>query len=158
LKDVFEITMGSSPSGSTLNQDNVGVEFHQGKICFTDKYLGKSNTYTTSPTKIGKANSVLLCVRAPVGVVNLTDREICIGRGLCSLLPKDGIDLMFAYYAMQTLKGTFEKRATGSTFVAIGGDIIKNQTIGLPPYNEQVRIRLAIEQIFKQLDSISADL
>ena len=158
LKDIFEITMGSSPNGSKLNQDNDGIEFHQGKICFTDKYLAKSETHTNSPIKFGKANSILLCVRAPVGVVNITPRHICIGRGLCALYPKRKIDLMFTFYTMQTYQGRFNDKATGTTFKAIGGDTIRNEIFLLPPYKEQVRIRERLEIIFSNLDAISAEL
>ena len=150
--------MGSSPNGSKLNQDNDGIEFHQGKICFTDKYLAKSETHTNSPIKFGKANSILLCVRAPVGVVNITPRHICIGRGLCALYPKRKIDLMFTFYTMQTYQGRFNDKATGTTFKAIGGDTIRNEIFLLPPYKEQVRIRERLEIIFSNLDAISAEL
>ena len=158
IKDVFDIIMGSSPSGSTLNKEKDGVEFHQGKMCFTDKYLKKSDVYTYMPTKLAEANSILLCVRAPVGIVNITEREICIGRGLCSLKPKAGIDFMFAYYALQTHKEHFVEQASGSTFNAIGGDTIRNEFFILPPYKEQIRIHEKIENILQQLNTINVEL
>ena len=158
LKDVFDITMGSSPTGDSLNNKHEGIEFHQGKLCFSELYLNKSEIYTDSPTKLAEKHSILLCVRAPVGVINITEREICIGRGLCSLKPKNGIDFMFAFYALQTHKNHFEANATGTTFKAIGGDTIRNEMFALPPYNEQVRIRKKIESLFYELDLISAEL
>ena len=81
LKDIFDITMGQSPAGDTIN-GKYGTEFHQGKINFTNKYLAESAQYTTAPSKIAAPESLLLCVRAPVGIVNITKREICIGRGV----------------------------------------------------------------------------
>ena len=158
LKDIFEITMGSSPTGDSLNRLKDGIEFHQGKICFTDKYLAKSEIYSNSITKLGKKHSILLCVRAPVGLVNITERDICIGRGLCALYPKQGIDLMYAFYAMQTYQDYFEENATGSTFKAIGGDTIREAEFLLPPYDEQLRIRVALENIFKNIDDICKEL
>ena len=158
LENVFEIVMGSSPNGSSLNTQKQGVEFHQGKICFTDMYLLQSDTYTNAPTKFAEPKSVLLCVRAPVGVVNLTDRKICIGRGLCALKPRQGIDLLFGFYALQTHKDHFDEQATGTTFKAIGGNTIRCEEFLLPPYNEQVRIRERIETILQQLDTISVEL
>ena len=158
FKDVFDITMGSSPTGDSLNNKHEGIEFHQGKLCFSELYLNKSEIYTDSPTKIAEKHSILLCVRAPVGVINITEREICIGRGLCSLKPKNGIDYMFAFYALQTHKNHFEANATGTTFKAIGGDTIRNEMFALPPYDEQVRIRKKIESLFYELDLIIAEL
>ena len=145
-------------TGDSLNNKHEGIEFHQGKLCFSELYLNKSEIYTDSPTKIAEKHSILLCVRAPVGVINITEREICIGRGLCSLKPKNGIDFMFAFYALQTHKSYFEANATGTTFKAIGGDTIRNEMFALPPYDEQVRIRKKIESLFDELNSISAEL
>lgn len=158
FKDIFEITMGSSPSGNSLNREQSGIEFHQGKTCFTEKYVANSDIYTTLPTKTSKANSILLCVRAPVGIVNIAEREICIGRGLCALYPRQNIDLMFAFYAMQTYQSTFDDKGTGTTFKAIGGDTIRTELFLLPPYNEQIRIRKKLDEVFASLDTITAML
>lgn len=158
LKDVFDITMGSSPSGNTISNNENGIEFHQGKLWFSDTYLQQSNIFTSSPTKLAKAHSILLCVRAPVGEVNITEREICIGRGLCALKPKTNIDFMFAFYAMQTHKEHFDEQATGTTFKAIGRDTIKDEAFILPPYKEQIRIRQKIENVLLQLETISTQL
>lgn len=154
IQDVFKIAMGSSPVGESLNRNGDGIEFHQGKLNFTELYLGLSDIYTTQSVKLASPNSILLCVRAPVGVVNITKREVCIGRGLCSLAPMNVINLMYGLYALQTCKIDFEQKATGSTFKAIGGDVVKNQIIPLPPYNEQLRIVVKIEELFAVLDSI----
>ena len=78
LSNVLKITMGQSPKGDSLNNKR-GIEFHQGKICFSDKFLLESGIFTNEPTKIAEPNSILLCVRAPVGVVNITKNQICMG-------------------------------------------------------------------------------
>ena len=156
LSDVFTITMGQSPKGETLNNKK-GIEFHQGKICFTDKFLLKSEIFTDTPTKIAEPNSILLCVRAPVGVVNITTRRICIGRGLCALQPFEG-NINFYFYLLQTLQDSFENQSTGTTFKAISGDIIRNEKIPLPPLAEQKRIVKKIEELFGVLDTIQQAL
>ena len=157
LKDIFDITMGQSPAGNTIN-GKCGTEFHQGKINFTEKYLSESSQYTTTPSKTAAPESLLLCVRAPVGVVNITKREICIGRGLCSLRPKYDIDCLYWLYILSTLKDYFEENATGSTFKAISGDIIRNACIPFPPLSEQKRILSKINELFCLLDKITAEL
>ena len=155
--DIFNITMGQSPDGCSINRQQ-GVEFHQGKILFGDKYLMPSDVFTDAPTKLAKPNSLLLCVRAPVGVVNITQRKICIGRGLCSLYPNNAINIDYAYYALTTYQSDLESKSTGSTFKAISGSIIRNEIFSLPPLNEQHRIVAKIEELFAQLDNISAAL
>ena len=155
--DIFNITMGQSPNGSSINHQQ-GVEFHQGKILFGDKYLKQSDMFTDAPTKLATPNSLLLCVRAPVGVVNITQREICIGRGLCSLKPNAAINLDYAYHALTTYQSDFDSKSTGSTFKAISGSIIRNEVFALPPLQEQYRIVTKIEEIFAQLDAIETSL
>ena len=160
LEEVCEVKMGQSPDGQSVSNDNSGIEFHQGKICFTDKFLRKSDIYTSQPTKIADANSLLLCVRAPVGVVNITERKICIGRGLSSITAKENIDLMFVYYWLQTKEQYFNEKATGTTFKAISGDIIKNSIIPIPHKDNKPDIGIQreivkkIEDLFAQLEII----
>ncbi len=148
--------MGQSPNGDSINKDK-GIEFHQGKLYFSSKYVQCSNVFTSEPTKLAEANSLLLCIRAPVGIVNIAQHKICIGRGLCSLKPLIG-DTDFFFYLLQTLKDSFEKQATGTTIKAISGDIIKNERIALPPLAEQHRIVQKIEGLFSVLDDIQKAL
>ena len=152
LSNVLKITMGQSPRGDSLNNKK-GIEFHQGKICFSDKFLLDSGIYTNEPTKIAEPNSILLCVRAPVGVVNITKNQICIGRGLCALTPFEG-NADFYFYLLQTLQDSFDNQSTGTTFKAISGEIIRNENIILPPLAEQQRIVQKIEELFHVLDNI----
>lgn len=150
--------MGSSPDGTTIISNGDGMEFHQGKLFFTDKIIDRSNTITTEPSKVAEANSVLLCVRAPVGEVNITNRQICIGRGLSSIHPTKEIDVDFLFYWLQTYKQYLNIQATGSTFVAITADVIKTLLIPLPPIDEQKVIKKTIDISFAMLNDIEKSL
>jgi len=153
--DLFDVTMGQSPEGSSLNKTD-GIEFHQGKICFTNKYLSESGVFTSAPTKYATSNSLLCCVRAPVGVFNITQRTICIGRGLCALTPRmNGVEPNYWFYALSSYREYYEGKSTGTTFKAISGDIIRNTIVLLPPIREQKRIINKITELFTILDHIS---
>ncbi len=146
LGEVCNITMGQSPDGKSIN-DNEGVEFHQGKTCFGEHTLGVSNLFSNAPVKLAEAHSVLLCVRAPVGYPNITDRKICIGRGLCALYAKEDIDNKFLFYSLLSKQSHFEKNATGSTFKAISSKVISNTEIPLPPKSTQLAIVSELDKI-----------
>ena len=152
LGDAFDIEMGQSPDGASVSEAAGGLEFHQGKIYFGDKYLKQSPQQTTAPTKIAEPNSVLLCVRAPVGKVNMSNRRICIGRGLCSVSPLAGMDVNFVYYLLAAFETTFVRHATGTTFVAITGKVVKMFPVPLPPLAEQKRIVAKIEELLPLID------
>ena len=158
VKDVCSVIMGQSPEGESVSDDKNGMEFHQGKICFGKKYLEESSSFTKHITKIAPKDSVLLCVRAPVGIVNITEREICIGRGLCAVIPKYEINSDFWFYWLQSLQSDFEQKATGTTFRAISVDVIKNQIVAIPPHGEQNRIMNKINELYEQLDKIVLNL
>ena len=147
LGEIFKVTMGQSPEGSNVGEEKEGMEFHQGKIFFTDKYIATSNQKTSEITKIAEPGSILLCMRAPVGKVNITDRQICIGRGLSSIVPLGEIALEWAFHLFETLESDFIDKSTGSTFKAITGDVVKEQLIPLPPLAEQKVIVKKLEEL-----------
>lgn len=157
LQNVFDILMGQSPSGECISGDGE-YEFHQGKTHFGDRVLLPSQIFTSYPTKLAQPNSLLMCVRAPVGDINITNREICIGRGLCALKPLNKISLDFMYYWASYFKNSFVNKATGTTFLAISGEIIRNEFIPVPPLDEQIRITKVINSLYCMLDSITAEL
>lgn len=160
LGEICEITMGQSPKGENVfenSQSLNGLEFHQGKICFTDKFISKSKFITSDIRKIAEVGSILLCVRAPVGVINLTERKIAIGRGLCALKANNQNN-NFLYYYLLGLKQYFESKATGSTFSAITLNIVKNCEIPLPPLSEQNAIADKLDDSFAKIENAITNL
>ena len=151
LGQIFNVVMGQSPEGASVSKGGDGMEFHQGKIAFGDKVIGASSYFTSSPRKVAPKNSLLLCVRAPVGLVNITDRNICIGRGLCSLKPVAG-DVSFYFWFFHPLVPIFESRSSGSTFKSITLKVVENQLFPLPPEGEQERVVTRLEELKELVD------
>ena len=154
LEDIALLTMGQSPAGNSVSENDEGIEFHQGKIYFSEKFLLLSPQKTTEPTRIAPAKSVLVCVRAPVGTVNINPRQICIGRGLASATPLAGISADFLFYLLNARKSALVEQATGSTFISVTGEQIKELLIPLPPLAEQEKIVSSITQYETILKSI----
>ena len=90
LTELATINMDQSPESSTYNDQGIGMPFYQGKTEFTDTFV-EVKTYCSDPKKVAKPMDILMSVRAPVGVVNLTSQECCIGRGLAAITPKNGL-------------------------------------------------------------------
>ena len=149
---IVDMIMGQSPKGTDVIEGGTGIEFHQGKVCFGKDYLKISNQTTIKPTKIVEANTLLLCVRAPVGTANITERRICIGRGLCGLVGYGNIESVFLLNWIRAFKNDFIRKATGTTFIAITGEIVREQLVPLPPLAEQYRIVAKIEEIFPYIE------
>ena len=154
ISTIAVITMGSSPKSQDICNDKQYIEFHQGKIYFSKKTLMKSNQYARKTTKLAPKQSVLLCVRAPVGELNITDRDICIGRGLASIKSLGNINEDFIFYWLHPYKTYLVNKSTGSTFSAITSDTVRNILIPLPPLMEQKEILNKIQKVFTLLENL----
>lgn len=138
FSDIATVVMGQSPASSSYNEIGDGIPFLQGNRTFGMRY-SKIDTYTTEPKKIVQANSILMSVRAPVGDINLAPKELCIGRGLCSIESKIGTNKFLVYllkFNLPRLKST----ENGTTFTAINSDDIRNLKVSIPSYEEQNKI------------------
>lgn len=89
LSAVATVTMGSSPPGSSYNEDGIGTPFYQGVRDFGVRFP-RRRVWTTSPARLAGATDTLLSVRAPVGRTNLSREKLCLGRGLAGLRSKKG--------------------------------------------------------------------
>lgn len=119
LEELATIVMGQSPTSDSYNTEEMGVPFYQGSGEFTDKYVG-AGMFCTAPTRMAKAGDVLMSVRAPVGTVNITLKDCCIGRGLAAIRSKVSAEyneyFLYAFRAMADVLGSM---GHGSTVLAI---------------------------------------
>ena len=155
ISDVTNVLMGQSPDGNDIyeaKEVNDAYEFHQGKICFTEKYITPSGKWCKNPSRIANIDSLLICVRAPIGDVNITKRAIGIGRGLAAMEGFGGILTIFLFYWMIAHKRCLVEQGTGSTFKAITVEVLKKQLIPLPPLAEQHRIVAKIEELLPKVE------
>ena len=117
LKEVAEIIMGQSPPSSSYNKEGKGIMFLQGNKEFGELYP-KPIMFTTDPKKLSQKNDILISVRAPVGEVNIADKEYCIGRGLAAIRFKGEPKYLF-YLFLLTKEKIEELGKRGTTFRAV---------------------------------------
>jgi type I restriction enzyme S subunit len=89
LGDVCNIVMGQSPKSEFYNDTGDGLPFHQGVTNFGDRFP-IDRMYCTVQNRIAEAGDTLFSVRAPVGRINIADKKIVIGRGLCAIRSRSG--------------------------------------------------------------------
>ena len=131
LCQIANITMGTSPTGDSLNDFGDGIEFFQGSTDFGWQFP-TVRQYTTQPVRMAKRGDILLSVRAPVGDLNVAHFDCCIGRGLAALNSKDGFD-GFLFYVMQYFKTVFDRRnSEGTTFGSITKDDLHSLPLACP--------------------------
>ena len=78
--------------------------------------------YTNDPKRKSKKGDVLMSVRAPVGDLNISSENCCIGRGLSSIKNKYNLQ-SYTFYLMKRFKDYFEaNNSTGTIFSSIDKD------------------------------------
>jgi restriction endonuclease S subunit len=92
-----------------------------------------------------------MSVRAPVGPVNLCPEEICIGRGLAAIRPKEMLLRDYLFYFLRANQDRI-RGADGAVFPSISRDQIADLEIPLPALEEQRRIVEEVEGYQKVLD------
>ena len=131
LSEIADIIMGQSPNGSTYNENGEGIIFYQGRAEFGTRFPS-IRLFTTNPTRIAPANSILISVRAPVGDINITPKECCIGRGLASAVSRTNKSA-FLLYTLFSLKSDLDRfNAEGTVFGSINRKALETLKILIP--------------------------
>jgi len=135
LSDICNVTMGQSPKSEHYNSRGEGYKFLQGNRTFGDKYP-IFDTFTTKLTKYAEADDVIMSVRAPVGDVNITTDECCLGRGVCGLRHIEN-QQEFLYYLICYYSAALVNMESGTVFGSVNKNDISNLEILIPPTHEQ---------------------
>ena len=134
LKEIADIIMGTSPSGSSYNTEGIGDVFYQGRAEFGFRFP-KRNMYTTEAKRFAEVDTVLVSVRAPVGDINVAEERCCIGRGLASVKSKNNYN-SYILYLMQSLKNVFDRfNGEGTVFGSINKKAFEEMQIIVPTGN-----------------------
>ncbi|QQW74170.1 restriction endonuclease subunit S [Helicobacter pylori] len=154
LGDIAEIIGGGTPSTQVTSFWNGSINWFTPTEIGITKYVYKSQRTITplglknSSTKLLPIGTILLTSRASIGDCAILKVVATTNQGFQSLIPLEKINNEFLYYLILTLKNKLLKFASGSTFLEVSPNKIKNLLIPLPPLNEQS----AIANILSGLD------
>lgn len=137
LEDIVDVTMGQSPKSQYYNVEGNGVPFLQGNRTFGFK-RPTFDTYTTLVTKSAKAGDIIMSVRAPVGDLNITPVDMCLGRGVCSLRMKNG-NQEFLYYMMKYYMPHLLNKESGTVFGSVNRNDINGLEVDIPEDTDKQR-------------------
>lgn len=134
LKDELTFVMGSSPPGSSYNEEGVGLPMYQGNKDFGFRFP-TNRIFTTEPKRLAKKHDTLISVRAPVGAQNMANEKCCIGRGVAAFRYRSDPTLSsYTYYKMMSLIKRLEQyNNNGTVFGAISKRDFNNFTTEIPP-------------------------
>ncbi|MBO4899237.1 MAG: restriction endonuclease subunit S [Lachnospiraceae bacterium] len=160
LSDIADVTMGQSPKSEYYNSDGQGMPFLQGNRTFGKRYP-VFDTYTTMPTKTAKAGDVIMSVRAPVGDLNITPVDMCLGRGVCGIRMKNG-NQEFLFYLLKYYMPQLINKESGTVFGSVNRNDINGLEIDIPESKESqskvARFLSMIDEKIEVNDAINDNL
>ena len=155
LKYQCDIIYGISPPDTTYNDEGIGIELVNGPVEYSDTDFGytRSLKWTTEPKKTTTKGSLLFCLRgSTTGRMNITHKDLSIGRGVCSINSRES--QWFMIYSMMILRIHIQKLISGSTFPSITKDDVDNYIICHPPLKEQTQIVSFLDTKTQKIDDL----
>ncbi|MGL2758344.1 restriction endonuclease subunit S [Helicobacter pylori] len=162
LGDIAEIIGGGTPSTQITSFWNGSINWFTPTEIGITKYVYKSQRTITplglkkSSAKLLPIGTILLTSRASIGDCAILKVVATTNQGFQSLIPLEKINNEFLYYLMLTLKNKLLKLASGSTFLEVSPNKIKNLLIPLPPLNEQIAIANILSDVDHYLYTLDA--
>ncbi|RVY47321.1 restriction endonuclease subunit S [Helicobacter pylori] len=162
LEDIAEIIGGGTPSTQVTSFWNGSINWFTPTEIGITKYVYKSQRTITplglkkSSAKFLPVGTILLTSRASIGDCAILKVAATTNQGFQSLIPLEKINNEFLYYLILTLKNKLLKLASGSTFLEVSPNKIKNLLIPLPPLNEQIAIANILSGLDHYLYSLDA--
>lgn len=154
LGEICSITMGQSPKSEYYNFCGNGIPFLQGNRTFGYKYP-TFNIYTSNITKKADKNDIIMSVRAPVGDINVTPIEICLGRGLCGLKMNNN-NQEYLYYLLKANIANIINNENGTIFGSINkNDIEELSIVVIDDFNEQKQIAEILSSFDDKIDLLN---
>ncbi len=147
LEDIADINMGQSPKSVYYNNEGIGYPFLQGNRTFGFKYP-TFDTYTTVATKLAKTGDIIMSVRAPVGELNITPVDMCLGRGVCSLRMKNG-NQDFLFYMMKYYVSHLLRKEGGTVFGSVNRKDISSLEVDI---TDNIETQKRIARYLSMLD------
>jgi type I restriction enzyme S subunit len=152
ISAVADLTMGSSPPGTSYNEEGVGVPFYQGVRDFGQRYPGR-RVWTTHPIRLAQPGDTLVSVRAPVGQLNRASEVCCIGRGVASVRSDTPSTVFYSLRSASALWTPFQQE--GTVFGAINRSELSRARIPWPSRTDRARLEARLSLIDEAIASLT---
>jgi type I restriction enzyme S subunit len=161
-------TIAKVYNGATPKSDN--PDFWDGDIMWATpvdlgahKYLQSTKRnitltgYSSCNTKLVDPGNIIISNRAPIGLVAINKMPVCTNQGCKALeLDKSRIDASYLYYVLKASESKLNSLGTGTTFMEISSDALKNFNIPYIELKEQKSVAAYIDSKTQTLDKMLA--
>lgn len=149
LGQIADFTMGQSPSSEYFNESGIGLPFHQGVGSYGPRYP-RHETFCSVSGRKARSGDILFSVRAPVGRLNIADRELIIGRGLAAIRHKQGFN-GYLLYMLKVIFAAEDIIGNGSIFNSVGKDELARLDVYKPDINLIQKFEAFVGPVDKQI-------
>jgi len=164
LGEIAEVVGGGTPSTFVSKFWNGTINWFTpteiGRCKYTYESVRKitSEGFSDSSAKILPIGTILLTSRAGIGDVSILMSEGCTNQGFQSLIPKNDFSNEYIYYLLITLKSVLLQNASGSTFLEISPNKLKQIEVLMPPKEEQIRIATILSDMDAEISALESKL
>ena len=161
LKRIFKIIAGATPKseneaywdGDIAWITPADYKTEQKYVSFGRRNLSEQGYHACSTVLLPKG-SIVFSKRAPIGLVAITERELCTNQGCLGCVPIRDVSNVFMYYLLSVYTEQFELYGSGTTFKEISANNFANFKLMLPPLSEQQSIASFLDTKCGEIDSL----
>jgi len=164
LGEIADVVGGGTPSTFVSEYWNGTINWFTPTEIGLNKYTYESQRKLTKEglsncsARILPIGTILLTSRAGIGDLSILKSEGFTNQGFQSLISKEGYSNEYIYYLMLTLKNVLLKNASGSTFLEISPNKIKQIEVAIPDYDEQTRIDTILSDMDAEITALEQKL
>ena len=159
LKRIFKIIAGATPKseneaywdGDIAWITPADYKTEQKYVSFGRRNLSEQGYHACSTVLLPKG-SIVFSKRAPIGLVAITERELCTNQGCLGCVPIRDVSNVFMYYLLSVYTEQFELYGSGTTFKEISANNFANFKLMLPPLSEQQSIASFLDTKCGEID------
>jgi type I restriction enzyme S subunit len=162
VSQVTRVVLGGTPKRTVSSYWNGSIKWARAKDianCTTCYIFNTEETITedgvkNSVAKILPKGTVIITARGTVGEVRILGEDMAINQSCYGLLPRNGIESKFLYYALQGSMRNVYDLTYGTVFSTITIKTFDNIFIPLCSLEEQQEIVRRVDALFKIADQI----
>jgi len=151
LNELGNIVMGQSPKGESYNYDNIGLPLINGAADYENGFL-KAQKYTSDPKKTADKNDLIFCIRATIGLLVISDKKYCLGRGVAGITNINQTYKEYSFHLIKSSIENFKRAATGSVISGISRKDIENIVVKNPSNDEIKEYHSIQKPIFDKIE------
>ena len=162
LSEIGQVIGGATPSTKVASNYDGDIAWITPKdlSLLSGRYIYKGERsiteagYKSCSCQMLPAGSILFSSRAPIGYIAIAGKELCTNQGFKSVVPNTEIvNSHFLYYLLSYEKNRIAEMGSGTTFMEISGNVMKNIEVKLPHLSIQNKIAEILTSLDEKIEN-----